>query len=141
MKKYLDKIIENNHEGDMVLLGNMFSDIMHELKDYAPKSVYDSYKIKLKGMAYNYTLDEELAKHIVEDMKPIGEQWNMETLSQLLNNDAHNLCDMYVVINSLANDYKDIIPLTQRDTYIKMAHAWIDDIDGRDHKVWWYFVK
>ena len=23
----------------------------------------------------------------------------------------------------------------------KMAHAWLDDVDGKENKTWWYFVK
>lgn len=47
---------------------------------------------------------------------------------------------MYVVMNSLANDYQDIISLEDAETYIKMAHAWLDDVDQKEHKLWKYFV-
>ena len=74
-------------------------------------------------------------------MRPLGEYWDMQTISSVINNDNHRLCDMYVVMNSLINDYQDVINPEEVDTYIKMAHAWLDDIDGKDNKVWWYFVK
>ena len=140
IRKYIDRIIEKDNKEHMWHLADMLTDALYDLKSYN-KDRYHEYKNKIKGMAYDYEIDEEMAREIVKDMEPLGEQWNMETLSQLLANDTHKLCDMYVVMNALANDYKDIIPLAQRDTYIKMAHAWIDDVDGRDHKVWWYFVK
>ena len=91
-------------------------------------------------MAYNYQIDEYMAHEIVEDMKPLGEYWNMNTIKSVIGNDNHRLEDMYVVMNSLANDYQDIISLEDAETYIKMAHAWLDDVDQKEHKLWKYFV-
>jgi len=92
-------------------------------------------------MAYNYQIDKELAIEIVEDMKPYGEIWSMEIIQSVIGNDTHRLEDMYVVMNSLANDYANIINTEETETYIKMAHAWLDDIDGHSNKVWWYFAN
>jgi hypothetical protein len=44
-------------------------------------------------------------------------------------------------MNSLVNDYQTVVSSTDTETYIKMMDAWLDDIDGHKHKVWWYFVK
>lgn len=140
MRKYINQIVERDNKEDMQCLSDILIDALYDLKEVDPNK-YHKYKNKIKGMAYGYQLDSELAKEIVHEMKPLGEYWTMETLQSIIPNDNHRLCDMYVVINSLANDYKDVIPLTQRDTYIKMAHAWIDDVDAKEHKVWWYFVK
>ena len=74
-------------------------------------------------------------------MKPLGEYWDMDTIASLIGNDSHRLEDMYVVMNSLANDYQNVVSTDDVDTYIKMAHAWLDDVDGHENKVWWYFVK
>jgi hypothetical protein len=139
IKKYLDKIVQNGKQEDMDELGDIFSDVMHELKEYN-KSDYMEYKHKLCGMAYNYQIDEEMAHEIVEDMKPLGEYWNIDAVKSVIGNTTHTLADMYVVMNSLANDYQSIISLEDTDTYIKMAYAWLDDIDGKKHKVWKYFV-
>lgn len=140
MRKYIDMIVEKGNKEDMDCLGDILLESLQDLKE-SNHDKYHRYKNKIKGMAYDYKIDADLAKEIVHDMKPTGECWTMEALYSLIPNDPHGIEDMYVVMNSLANDYKDIIPISQRDTYIKMAHAWIDDIDGRDHKVWWYFVK
>lgn len=139
VKKYLDKIIQNGKQEDMEELGDIFSDVMYELKEYN-KSDYMEYKHKLCGMAYNYKIDEHMAHEIVEDMKPLGEYWDMETVKSVIGNTNHSLEDMYVVMNSLANDYKDIISLDDSETYIKMAYAWLDDPDAKEHKLWKYFV-
>jgi Glu-tRNA(Gln) amidotransferase subunit E-like FAD-binding protein len=140
MKEYLEKIVSNGKKEDMDCLGEILIDSLYNLKenDY---SKFAKYKAKIKGMAYNYQLDRELAQEIVEDMKPLGEYWNIETVSSVIGNTPHKLENMYVVMNSLANDYKDVINLDDAETYVKMANAWLSDVDGRENKVWWYFVK
>ena len=139
VKKYIDKIVQNGKQEDMEELGDIFSDVMYELKEYN-KADYMEYKHKLCGMAYNYQIDEHMAHEIVEDMKPLGEYWNMETIKSVIGNDNHRLEDMYVVMNSLVNDYQSIISPDEAETYIKMAHAWLDDQDAKEHKLWKYFV-
>lgn len=139
VKKYVDKIVQNGKQEDMEELGDIFSDVMNELKEYN-KEDYMEYKHKLCGMTYNYQIDEYMAHEIVEDMKPLGEYWNMNTIKSVIGNDNHRLEDMYVVMNSLANDYQNIISLEDAETYIKMARAWLDDLDAKEHKLWKYFV-
>lgn len=139
IKKYISRIVQNGRQEDMEELGDIFSDVMYELKEYN-KEDYMEYKHKLCGMAYDYQIDEHMAHEIVEDMKPLGEYWNMDTIKSVIGNDNHRVEDMYVVMNSLANDYKDIINLEDAETYIKMAHAWLDDLDAKEHKLWKYFV-
>ena len=139
IRKYIEKIGENRNIEDMKKLGDMLSDIIYDTKESHPE-IYKKYKKKLIGMAYNYEIDKELAHEIVEDMKPLGEYWNMETVASVIGNDTHRLEDMYVVMNSLVNDYNKIISPDDADTYVKMAHAWLDDVDAKDHKLWKYFI-
>lgn len=140
MRDYIDKIVKNGNQEDMECLTTMFVDLMSEVKDSKP-TLYKKYRTKLMGMAYNYKIDEELAHEIVEDMRPLGEYWDVETVKSVIGNDMHSLEEMYVVMNSLANDYKDVISVEEAETYVKMAHAWLDDVDGKEHKFWNYFVK
>lgn len=139
IKTYIDRIVQNGTNEDMECLKDIFTNAMSELKDINP-SKYKEYKIKLKGMAYNYEIDEELAKEIVDNMKPLGEYWSIEEVSNANGEDNHRIEDVYVVMNSLANDYKDVISLDDTDTYVRLARAWLDDEDGKEHKVWKYFV-
>ena len=140
IRKYIEKIGENKNIEDMNKLGDMLADIIYDTKESHP-DIYKKYKHELIGMAYNYEVDKELAHEIVEDMKPLGEYWDMDTIASVIGNDSHRLEDMYVVMNSLANDYQNVVSTDDVDTYIKMAHAWLDDVDGHENKVWWYFVK
>ena len=140
MKEYIDKIVSNGKQEDMECLKTILIESLYDLKetDYAK---FHKYKTKIKGMAYDYKIDKELAKEIVEDMKPLEEYWDIETIASVIANDNHRLEDMYVVMNSLANDYQNVVSLEEVQTYINMAHAWLDDVDGKENKVWWYFVK
>ena len=140
IKKYIKMIVDNGKQEDMECLSDMLSETIYMLKE-DHYDEYKKYKNKLKGMAYNYTIDKEMAIELVEDMQPLGEYWGMETIKSVIGDDKHRLEDMYVVMNSLANDYESIIDLNDAETYIKMAHAWIDDIDGKEHKIWKYFVE
>lgn len=139
MKLYIDKIVERGKKEDMDCLSDILIDLLYELKerDY---NEFKKYKNKIKGMAYDYKIDEDLAVEIVSDMTPLGEYWNMDTIRSVVGN-VDNLCDVYVVMNSLANDYKDVISLDDVDKYVGMTKAWIMDEDAPKNKVWWYFIR
>ena len=134
MKKYLDMIVNKGSKEDMDCLGEM----LIELINNSEKS--KKYKDKIMGMAYNYTIPDEMAYEIVEEMAPRSEVWSREAIKGVVG-DVSNINDYYVVMNSLANDYGEVIPMDEVDTYVKMTNAWLNDIDGHHHKVWWYFVK
>ena len=140
IKKYVDMIIKKGNQEDMEKLDEIFEETMCDLKEY-DHSKYKKYKTTLMGMAYNYQIDDELAHEIVENMKPFGEKWSMEEVASVLKGDTHNLDEMYVVLNSLYNDYSSILGDEDTELYIKMAHAWLDDLDAKEHKFWKYFVK
>ena len=140
MKEYLDKIVINGKKEDMDCLADIMVDLLYSLKE-TDYDKFKKYKNKIKGMAYNYQIDKELAEEIVENMKPLGEYWNMKTIANAIGNDTHRLEDMYVVMNSLVNDYSSTLSSDDAGTYVKMAHNWLDDEDGHKNKIWWYFVK
>ena len=140
MREYLDRIVNNGKKEDMDCLGNILIESLYDMKE-TNYMKFRKYKNKIKGMAYNYQIDKELAHEIVEDMKPLGEYWSMETIASVIGDDSHRLEDMYVVMNSLINDYQNVISSENTETYVKMARSWLDDIDACENKVWWYFVK
>lgn len=139
MKEYLDKIVTNGKKEDMDCLGEMMVDMLYDLKE-RDHNEYKKYKNKIVGMAYDYKVNDELAEDIVHDMKPKGEYWDLETVKSVIG-DIPNLPEVYVVMNSLVNDYGEVISPEDVDTYVKMTNAWINDVDGHKDKVWWYFVK
>lgn len=142
IRTYIDMIVANGKQEDMDCLGDMLEDLIYDMKEAHP-DIYKKHKMKLFGMAYNHKFNEELAHEIVEDMKPLGEYWNYETIQNVkmqygLNNIDAN--DLYIVMNSLANDYNEVINLDDVETYVKMAKAFIKDEDATSHKVWKYFT-
>lgn len=138
MKEYLDMIIKNGKKEDMDCLGDMMIELMYELKE-SNYHEYEEYKRKIIGMAYDYKITDDLAHEIVEDMKPKGEYWDIDTIRSVVGNQP-NINDIYVVMNSLVNDYGDVISPEDVETYVKMTNAWINDADAHKNKVWWYFV-
>lgn len=139
MREYLDRIVNNGKKEDMDCLGDILIDSLYDLKE-TNYGKFKKYETKIKGMAYNYQIDKELAHEIVEDMKPLGEYWSMETVASVIGGN-HRVEDMYVVMNSLVNDYQNVVSRDDAETYVNMADAWIDDVDGKENKIWWYFVN
>ena len=142
IRKYIEKIGKNKKVEDMEKLGDMLTDLI-EMTEESHPDLYKKYINKLKGMAYDYQIDEEMAVEIVNNMKPKGEYWNLDTIKEVKDNNnlECNLYDLYVVMNSMVNDYGEIINPENVETYIKMSKAFINDEDAKEHKVWRYFTK
>lgn len=140
IKEYIEKIIENGKSEDMKELSNMLDESIVKLKILEPEC-YKKYKMKLMGIAYGYKFDKEMAEEIVNDMRPLGEYWNMETTNRLKREYSSdtNECDFYIVMNSLVNDYNKIIDKDDADTYAKLSNAFINDEDAKKDKVWIYY--
>ena len=139
MKEYLQMIVDNGKKQDMECLSDILIELMYELKE-SNHYEYEEYKRKIIGMAYDYKINGELAYDIVTDMRPRGEYWDKDTIISVVGNQP-NINDIYVVMNSLANDYGDVISLEDVETYVKMTNAWLNDVDAKRDKVWWYFVN
>ena len=142
IKKYIEMIVDNGKKEDMECLSDMLSDVIYLLKD-EHYDKYEKYRNKLYGMAYNYKFDEDMAKELVEEMKPLGEYWDMRTTTSVKNqyNIAMDDYTFYVVMNSLANDYHNAISTDEVETYVKMTYAFVYDEDAAKDKVWKYFTS
>lgn len=141
IKEYIEKIVENGKPEDMKELSNMLDEAIIKVKITEPEC-YKKYKMKLMGMAYSYKFNKDMAEELVENMRPLGQYWNIETTSKVKKDYDINAddCDFYIVMNSLANDYYKIIDREDIETYSKMAGAFINDEDAIKNKVWKYFT-
>lgn len=141
IKKYIEKIVENNKQEDMKALSDMLSEIIYKMKEHH-HDMYEHYKMCLYQLAYGKVLNEEMANEIVENMKPLGEYWDINTIKEVKSsmNLSYNDYDLYTVMNSLVNDYGEIIDKENVDTYVKMAKAFIDDEDANKDKIFIYFT-
>lgn len=142
IKEYIEKIIENGKTEDMKELSDMLDEAIIKVKMTEPEC-YKKYKLKLMGMAYDYKFDYKMSEEIVNNMKPLGEVWNMETTNKMKKDYNFNVneCDFYIVVNSLVNDYYKIIDKDDAETYLKMANAFINDEDAVKNKIWIYYTR
>jgi hypothetical protein len=147
MKEYKDIMaILTESKGDfkeMKEYGIIMEHLMSKLETHNPilfKETLDS----LEDIAYDIPLDK--AKHIVKTMRPFGEHWSYEMVKKYVENkDVLGQCVYYyLVMNMMYNDYYDVATNFghQDDTefYFELAHAFINDEDGKKHKVERYFM-
>lgn len=140
IKKYIDKIVEEGTDEDMEKLSDIMIDLIYDLKRYDEEKAH-KYKMCLYKMAYGEVLSEEMAKHIVEEMKPEGEHWTIEQTTSVKNQygfaDIRDI-DFWVVMNMAYNDYKDIFR-DNIEMYARFSYAFIKDPDAKQGKVFRYF--
>ena len=124
----------------MEKLSNIMIDLIYDLKRYDEEKAH-KYKMCLYKMAYGEVLSEEMAKHIVEEMKPEGEHWTIEQTTSVKNQygfaDIRDI-DFWVVMNMAYNDYKDIFR-DNIEMYARFSYAFIKDPDAKQGKVFRYF--
>lgn len=142
IKEYIARIIMNGKQDDMEELSEMFDEAIIKVKEKDPEC-YKKYKIKLMGMAFGYKFDREMVEDIVNKMSPLGEVWDIDTTTNVKR--QYSIMaddnDFYIVMNSLINDYGEIIDKNDIETYARMANAFINDPDAIKNKVWEYFVR
>jgi len=147
IRKYIDEIVKHGNKEDMDHLGDILAKVICDYKETDPDK-YDKYKMKLYIMAYGKTLTREMAESIVEEMSPYGENWSIETTTQVKNShfikDISDI-DFYVVMNMMYNDYyntvnKYIPEENQVEFFIDLTKNFIFDEDAKEGKVFNYFM-
>ena len=137
----ITKIMVKNKAEDISKLQEMLDSLICDLKEQKPE-LYKQYKKELYELAYGKVILEDKAKEIVENMKPYGEHFKMEEAKRIKEEHSikHSASDIYLVINSLYNDYHEILG-EDNDTYIKMTKLWLNDTDSVEDKVYQYFCN
>lgn len=140
IREYIGKIVSKGQKEDMEELSEMLDELICDLKEKNPK-LYKKYKEELYELAYGKVLTEEMAHEIVENMKPLGEYWDINTIKQVKSSAGltYNDYDFYTVMNSLVNDYGEIIDKEDIEIYVKMAKAFIEDEDAVKDKLYEYY--
>ena len=143
IKKMLDVIIEKDNHEDMEHLGDLFVELLEDLK-HEDERYFKEIKYKLHKMAYGEHLTKDIAEHWVSCMEnkdgTKGAHWSMEQTDQYAGN--HNKCDWYAVMNMMYSDYYS--PSFDTATYVKLSKDWLDDKDvgdGKTLKYYYYVVK
>lgn len=141
IKEMIETVISKGKTEDMLKLNDMLNELICDLKVENPK-LYREYKKELYETAYGKVIMEDKAIEIVEEMRPFGEKWDIETIEKVSvdNMIKGNKSDVYLVMNSLYNDYYDVFG-EDTDTYVKMTKSWLDDKDAVEDKVYEYFMN
>lgn len=142
IEEYIEKIVDNGRVEDMEKLSDMLEDTLEIIKEYDP-NCYKEYEMELYKMVYGTSLNEEMAKDIVEKMKPYSERWRIEETENFQRQRGINDIaepDFYVVMNSGYNDYKDLFG-EDIESYIRFTIDFIKDEDAKNGKVFKYFTE
>lgn len=141
IKEMLAKIIDKGNIEDMYKLNDMLDTLICDLKEQKPK-LYKEYKKELYELAYGNVILEDKAIEIVKSMKPNGEHYSLEYAKDIKENYniKYSVSDVYLVINSLYNDYHDLLE-DNDEMYAKMTKLWLNDSDSVEDKVYVYFMN
>lgn len=141
-KKILDTITHTQDKHKMDELGDMFINLVNDLKE-ADKTKYEMISYKLHKLAYGDHLSEEQAHCWVDNMQnkdgTTGEHWSYEQTESVRASygiDA-NACDFYAVMNMVYSD--DYEPQFALEDYVKLAKNFIMDKDAPEDKVLRYY--
>lgn len=142
IKKYIDKIVENDKPEDMNKLGDMLEEIIYDMKENNPEK-FKEYKMKLYEMAYGKVLTKEMAEKWVEEMKPKA-KWDYETTSEVKRQYEVEADDVsfYVVMNMMYSDMSNVLG-EDVENYVEATKDWLNDIDVGKDKLYnyWKYVK
>ena len=141
IKEMLAKIIDKGNIEDMYKLNDMLDTLICDLKEQKPK-LYKEYKKELYELAYGNVILDDKAIEIVKNMKPNGEHYSLEYAKDIKENYniKYSVSDVYLVINSLYNDYHDLLE-DNDEMYAKMTKLWLNDSDSVEDKVYAYFMN
>ena len=138
-RKLISEIVHKGKPSDMECLADIMEDMIDDLK-YTEHHKYKAIEHKLHTLVYGEHLSEYLAHHWVSHMEnkdgTHGEHWTMDQTNQFAGN--HNHCDWYAVMNMIYSDYYN--PKFDTNTYVELAHDWINDADVGEGKTLKYYL-
>lgn len=142
IEKIIRKIIDDGDIKYMNQLSDMLEKTLEIVKKFDDES-YKKYEMDLYKMAYGSNLNKEISEKIVNNMKPYGQKWSLEEIQDIQEQYGItdiNPIDIYVVLNSAYNDYKNLFG-DKLEMYVKFADDFINDEDANPDKVFIYFMN
>lgn len=142
----MKEISEAIYNSDDKAKKNELDKVYYKMTDYLKehdRSGYQNFKEKAEDILYQ--IDEQQARRIVDSMRPYGQRWNLEEIDAYLKKKDINdksIC-YYLAMNMAYNDYSRTAKLHKVDEpefYFNMAYDFINDQDGKRHKVYKYFM-
>ena len=128
---------------EMIEYKVIMEELMHKLERHYPELFKETMN-KLEEVAYEIPLEK--AQSIVRTMKPFGEHWSYDTVKSFVEGKGIYKCFVkyYLVMNMIYNDYYDVAinfgHQNDAEFYYELAHAFINDVDGKKFKVEKYFI-
>lgn len=137
VKSYIEKIItcEDENKKD-----KMWKYISHFINTYNQDDKEEIIR-GLYELAEGKVLNEERAKYLIENMKPYGMKWDLQTTESVRSSNGYDdirPVDFWIVMNSAYNDYNDIFK-EDVSLYARFSRDFIKDEDAVEDKVYYYF--
>jgi hypothetical protein len=128
---------------DMIEFRAAMDEIMSRVCKNYPQMFHDFVE-HIEDIVYEMPLEK--AQYITRGMKPFGEHWTYEDVKNVLSNKGiyKHCIEYYLVMNMVYNDYYDVATnfghQSDVEFYFELANAFINDLDGKKHKVVKYFM-
>lgn len=145
---YEEAIKKSNFKALMEEWVSIFSDLLLEIKAENPKlekMVINDLYVSLFGEHFNKENAEEAVAGMENEDGSLGEHWTVSETTRIANEnrvtwDSFNEFDWYYTLNMIYSDYYKIFN-DDIQTYIKLAKAWLNDIDVPEGKAWRYYTQ
>lgn len=126
----------------------IFGDLLAEVKADNPKlekMVLNDLYVSLYGEHFNKENAMEAVSNMENEDGSMGEHWSITETTRVANDNritfnGFNEYDWYYVLNMVYSDYCKIFN-DDNQTYIKLAKAWLNDIDVPEGKAWRYYTQ
>lgn len=136
---YMKAVAKDDGEKMCCAVASMLDDI-----ETTDRKLYEQVKGQLEDIAYSISKSD--AEVIVRNMVPRGQHWSYKEMEEFCATKGISCAttDYYLVMNMVYNDYYDTASLygLQNDVefYYSLSKDFIDDPDGKPHKVARYFT-
>ena len=144
MSRYTDLVnsLVRDGKGNMDRLLDISDKAVETLK-YFDMEGYNNIINTLEDEYYKITKEE--AQNIVRTMRPFGEVWNYEAIKDFIMQKGEGDCiHYYLLMNMARNDFYNTAKLVDAvddpNFYFQIAKDFINDEDGKRHKVEKYFM-
>lgn len=143
-KKFLKEIMEKNKGksiDEVLEMMKEYNYLMEEMLDvvkYKNPELYKKMFFELYEMLNGKILTEEYAEKWVNQMKPFGEYWDIETISDVLKKNGmseFNPVQFYVWANMMKNDFYNTIGENDM-MYVKLAKNKMEDEDAPENALY-----
>lgn len=141
----LREITDRIYDGQDVDKKMQANEVYYKAADWICDMYPDRYE-QLVQMAEDvlYDYDVDWARQIVRSMRPYGEYWSYEVITDYLASKGinHRCKDYYLAMNMAYNDYRSIADMNGMDITefcFNIADKFINDEDAPAHKIAKYF--